>query len=531
MCVNMADVDTVIYARASADRTGEELSVTRQLEDGRSAAQARGWTVVAELVDNNISAAGRKKRPGFEAALKAVADGRARCILAWDMSRLARSARDRLRLLEAGKEYGAVVAFCRGTDLDLSTPAGRLTADILGSVALHEIDQKSDRQKRATRQAAEQGRRTGGRRPPGYEPDGMTVRESEASVIRAGYDAVLTGVSLGRIARDWNAEGFRTPQRAWAHGCGGTCPPGTRPFGCPQRQQGEHSEWTAATVRSTLMNPRNAGLRAHVSQDQRDAGGDPRKLRLTSIVGTAAWPALVDETTFRAVVDVLTDPNRTTPARSGRALLTGVALCGVCDALVHAGGGPAKYGREPYATYRCRDSLGHLSRAAGPIDWWITELLVERLSRPDAIRLLDDGDRPDAAELRTRAKALRTRIDGLARLFAEEVLDEVGVRRESARLRAELADVENQQRDAGRVNVLGDLVLAGQQSENQQAAQEAVRQVWTKLDMDRRRAAIGAVMTVRLLPPGRGVRLGRDVESWQRNWSRIRDTISVTPHG
>jgi hypothetical protein len=27
------------------------------------------------------------------------------------------------------------------------------------------------------------------------------------------------------------------------------------------------------------------------------------------------------------------------------------------------------------------------------------------------------------------------------------------------------------------------------------------------------------------------VRLGRDVESWQRNWSRIRDTISVTPHG
>jgi site-specific DNA recombinase len=527
MCVNMAYVDTVIYARASADRTGEELSVQRQLEDGRATATARGLTVVAELVDNNVSAAGRKKRPGFEAALKAVADGRARCILAWDMSRLARSARDRLRLLEAGKEHGAVVAFVRGTDLDLSTPAGRLTADILGSVALHEIEQKSDRQKRATRQAAEQGRRTGGRRPPGYEADGMTVRESEASVIRGGYGAVLTGVTLGRIARDWNAAGMRTPQRAWAHGCGGTCPPGVRPFGCPQRKQGEHSEWTAPTVRSTLMNPRNAGLRAHVSQDQRDAGGDPRKLRLSSIVGTAAWPALVEETTWRAVVDILTEPGRTTPARSGRALLTGVALCGVCEATVHAGGGPAKYGREPYVTYRCSQALGHLSRAAAPADWWVTEIVVERLSRPDAVSLLDDGDRPDAAELRTRAKALRTRIDGLARLFAEQVLDEVGVRRESARLRAELAEVENQQRDAGRVNVLGALVLAGQQADTREEAREAVRAVWSDLDMDRQRAAVKALMTVRLLPPGRGARLGRDVEAWQRNAVRIDESVSV----
>lgn len=526
----MADVDTVIYCRASLDRTGEELSVTRQLEDARATAHARQLNVIAELIDNSVSAKGRQKRPGFDAALRAIAEGRVKCILAWDMSRLSRSARDRLRLLETGKEHGVVLAFVRGSDLDLSTPAGRLTADILGSVALHEIDQKGDRQRRATLQAAEQGRRAGGRRPFGYEADGMTVLDAEASALRDAYEAVLTGVPLGRIAATWNERGLRTPQRGYVHNCGGTCPSTVRPRACPQRGLGDHSPWKAPTVRSTLMNPRNAGLRSHVTQHQRDAGGDPRKLRLTSIMGAAAWPSIIDESTWRAAIDVLTDPSRTSPARSGRALLTGVAFCGVCDAGVHAGGGATRPGMEPYATYRCRDSLGHLGRAAGPVDWWVTEIVIERLARPDAVTLLDADGRPDAAELRIQAKALRTRIDGLARLFAEQVLDEAGVRRESTRLRAELAGVEAQQRDAGRVNILGPLVLAGQQAPEQESARAAVRNVWEGLDIDRRRAVINVLMTVRLLPPGRGVRFGHEVAGWQRNWERIKASIEVTPN-
>jgi site-specific DNA recombinase len=184
-------VKAISYSRASQDRTGEELSVERQSADQRALAAARGWELVAEIRDNDVSAAGKRKRPGFEQALAMVSAREAQLIVATDMSRLTRGkARDEVRLLELGLETGLRLAFVRAPDLDLSTAAGRLTASILIAAARHEIEQKSERQKRAVQQAAEQGRWTGGRRPFGFESDGMTVREDEAQAIRDGYAAL-----------------------------------------------------------------------------------------------------------------------------------------------------------------------------------------------------------------------------------------------------------------------------------------------------------------------------------------------------
>ncbi|MFJ1538676.1 recombinase family protein [Micromonospora chalcea] len=481
----MADVDTVIYLRQSQDRTGDELGVTRQREDTRKLCELRGWRVVAEYVDNDTSAAGKRQRPGFEAVLAAVQEGRAACVVAWDMTRLTRNARDRLRLLELGKRQGLTVAFVRGTDLDLSTPAGRLTADILGSVAQHEIEQKSDRQKRAALQAAEQGRRIGGRRPFGYEADGVTIREPEAAAIRDAYEAVLAGVPLGRVAADWNARGLTTPQA---------------------KRDGSPSPWSAQTVRPVLLNPRYAGLRAHVTEALRESM-NPRAARLKAIVGPAAWEGLVTEETWRAAVELLTDPSRLTGPRGGRGLLTGVAQCGVCGATVHRGAAPARRGREGHATYRCRAALGHVGRAAEPVEEYVAEVVIARLERPDAALLLADDNRPDAGQLRREARALRVRLDSLAGLLADGVLTEAGVRRESAKLRAKLAEVEAAQADAGRVNVLGPLVGA-----------EDVRAAWEGLDTDRQRVVIETLMTVTLLPPGRGTRTFRP-ESVVIDWT------------
>lgn len=472
----MADVDAAVYLRVSQDRTGEELGVARQREDARRLCELRGWRIAEECPDNDVSAAGKRKRPGFERVLQLVAEGRASCVVAWDMSRLTRNARDRLRLLEAGKRNGLTIAFVRGSDIDLGTPAGRLTADILGSVAQHEIEQKSDRQRRAIQQAAAAGRWVGGRRPFGYDADGVTIREPEAGAVRDAYRAVLVGVSLGRVAADWNGRGLPTPQA---------------------RRDGSASQWTAQTVRPLLLNPRYAGLRAHVPETLRESM-DPRAARIKSIVGPAAWEPLVSEAVWRAAVDLLTDPSRANLPRSGRSLLTGVALCGVCGAPVHRGAAPARRGRPGHPTYRCRGSLGHVGRAAEPVDVYVTEVVIARLDRPDAADLLVDDDRPDAEALRHEAQALRVRLDRLAGLLGEGVLTEAGVRRESARLRAELAEVEATQANAGRVNVLGQLVGAPD-----------VHAAWDGLDPDRRRAVVETLMTVTLLPPGRGARVFR----------------------
>jgi site-specific DNA recombinase len=61
-----------IYTRISQDRTGAELGVERQLEDCQALAKANGWTVVAEYSDNDISAYGGKRRPGYAALLDAI---------------------------------------------------------------------------------------------------------------------------------------------------------------------------------------------------------------------------------------------------------------------------------------------------------------------------------------------------------------------------------------------------------------------------------------------------------------------------
>jgi DNA invertase Pin-like site-specific DNA recombinase len=454
------DTAAVVYLRISQDRTGQAAGVTRQRDDCERRARERGWRVIAVESDNDTSAAkATRQRPGFAAVLAAVEAGQARVVLAWSLDRLQRNRRDEVRLYEACQRHGVTLSLVNGADLDFTTAAGRFVADSLGSVARLEIELKSDRQRAAQAQAARQGRRVGGRRPFGYEPDGTTVREHEAAAIRDGYRQLLAGVSLGEIARGWNTAGLST---------------------------GQNNAWRRGAVRDVLLNPRNAGLRGHGSVPERGR-------RKIEVIGPANWPALINEATWEAAHRLLTDTDRRTGG-GARALLTGVAMCGVCGAPVHAGGASRGQGR----AYRCSGSTGHVARRAEPVDDYVSAVIVERLSRPDARELLLDQDRPDIDKLHTEAMALRHRLDQLAVDFADGGLTASQLRVATERARAHLADVEAQMGDAGRVDVLGPLVSA-----------DDVHAVWDALSTARKRAVIDVLCTVVILPPGRGARVFR----------------------
>jgi site-specific DNA recombinase len=301
----------------------------------------------------------------------------------------------------------------------------------------------------------------------------VTVRESEAEAIREGYDDVLAGVSLAQIARTWNAAGHRTPQRT---------------------REGEPSKWSPSTARDVLLNPRYAGLRGHGSIPEHGR-------RKVEVIGPAQWPAIVEEETWRATLALLSDPDRkTTNGRGARALLTGIALCGVCGATVHAGG--ASHGKRIYrcsATFNgSARSSGHVSRLAQPVEEWVSEVVIARLSRPDAVELLHDDKRPDIAVHRARAKALRARLDELASMFGAMEMSRKEYQSARTKTLARLAAEEAQIADAGRVNVLGPLVHTSD-----------VRAVWEALGVDRQRVVIDALMIIRLLPPGQGRRTFR----------------------
>jgi site-specific DNA recombinase len=469
--VKMADVTAIVYVRQSVDRTGEELGITRQREDCLARAQQRGWQVTETISDNDTSASGKVRRPGFEKLITLIEAGGVTAVIAWDMTRLARNTRDHMRLIQACCDAGTVIAPVQGPDMDLSSADGRIIAVMLGQLAQHEIERKSDRQKRAALQRAEAGLPGPGRRPFGYEPDRATVREVEAAALRRAYDDVLVGVPLARIAEALNAQGLFTAQTTRA---------------------GEPSPWSAQTLRPTLTNPRYAGICARTIRPEH---GRPT----WDIVGPAAWQAIVPEVTWRAVNAILTDPSRRNPPGSARALLTGLGMCGVCGVAsgVYVHGGRTRDGRR---TYRCSATMGHISRQADPVDEYVSAVIVARLSRPDAVSLLDRGGHPDVGALHSKAVALRARLDQFAMELADtdSDLDDRQIRTASKRTRERLAEVEKELADAGRVNVLAPLVLA-----------DDVQAAWDAMDVDRQRAVIDVLISVVVLPPGRGTRTFR----------------------
>jgi site-specific DNA recombinase len=439
-------VRAVVYLRQSLDRHGTGAAVDRQREDAEKLAALRGWTIVATHTDNDTSAAGGKARPGFDAAMRALENGDADAVVAWSLDRLTRNRRDTLRLVETCEKAQATVALVRGSDLDMSTPAGRLVADLLAATARSEIDVKGDRQRRALAQAAQQGKPPPGRRPFGYADDRVSVRPAEARLVRLAYERILAGGSLRGVAREWNTGGAVT-----AHG----------------------GPWRPDSVRDVLLRARYAGLREYRGE----------------VVATGMWKPIVAEETWRAVVAVLTDPaRRNTPDTRRKWLLSGLAYCH-CGATVNTG--RTQHGRR---TYKCA-ATRHLARDAEPIDDLVRGLVVERLSRSDAADLLVDDERPDVDELRTTAQTLRARLDELAGLFAAGSVTGSQLAAGSERLRAELADVERSMAHASRADVLGDLVRAADPGK-----------VWDAIDVDRQRAVVDTLMTVKLLSPGRGAR-------------------------
>jgi site-specific DNA recombinase len=243
-----------------------------------------------------------------------------------------------------------------------------------------------------------------------------------------------------------------------------------------------------------LLNPRYAALRSHVDAELLEKM-HPTKARLAGIVGPAAWPAVVDEDTWRTAVALVTDPSRANPPRSGVALLTGIARCGVCDAPVHGGRTGPRTGNAK--NYRCSASYGHFGRAQEPVDSYVRKVTLARLARQDVIERLAK-DRPERAELAKEARKLRRKLDQLAEDYAEDAMTRQQFRIATRETRDKLAVLDEKIAAAGRGNALSRFVGV-----------DDVAEVWAALDDVERREVISDLMEIRLLPPGRGVRTFR----------------------
>jgi DNA invertase Pin-like site-specific DNA recombinase len=441
-----------VYLRQSRYQNGSGLAVARQREDCLKLCRDRGWAPT-EYLDNDVSAYSGKKRPAYERMLTDIEAGKLNAVVVWDLDRLHRRPIELEHFIDLADTHHLALATVSG-DTDLGTDSGRLFARIKGAVARSEGERKSARQRRAQLQAAERGLPAGGPRAFGYERDGITVRENEAQALRQAYASLLAGRSMVGIARDLDAAGFVTARLG--------------------------KRFNHSAARAVLINPRNAGLRAYRGE----------------IVGLAAWPANVDEDTWRAAHALLTDSERRRgPGSSARKwLLGGLALCGRCDdgTTVKVTYREADANGRNVRAYRCHKS-SHLTREASFCDWRVTERVIARLSRDDACGLLIDDDREDLAALRSEQSTLRLRLDQLADAFADGTATHSQFRSGTERLRTRLADLEARMVHVDRAPLLADLVTAGD-----------VRKAWEGIGLDRQRAVIDVLYKVTLLPRGPG---------------------------
>ena len=316
----------VIYCRISQDREGAGLGVDRQRVDCERLARKLGWRVVAVYTDNDVSAYSGRARPGYKALLDDLENGRADAVLAWHTDRLHRSPTELEDYVDVCERRKVVTQTVKAGELDLTTPSGRAVARTLGAWARFEVEHKSERTRRAQRQAAEAGRWLGGRPPFGWDlrADGsVIVDRREAREVRRAADRLLAGASLGSLVDDLNARGVTTAT------------------GRP---------WNYTSLRQVLTRPRNSGLSTW--------HGD--------VVGTSVFPPLLSEETWRGVVTLLSDPTRRRSTSNRlRWMLAGLALC-ACGSTVRSGAVRSNPARGTLrVVYRCRErGSGHVARAA-----------------------------------------------------------------------------------------------------------------------------------------------------------------------
>ncbi len=200
------------YVRVSTEEQSRE-GVSLDAQRARIAAYclANDLDLIEVIEDAGISGKSMKNRPGLEAALDRLENGKAEALVVLKLDRLSRSTRDVLDLTDRIQKHGWEL-HSMSEKLDTGSAAGRFVLTILAALAEMEREQISERTRFALDHKRSKGERLG-TTPYGFE----TTEDGRMIPIRAeqealGYIAELRreGMPYATIAEHLNAEGIPT---------------------------------------------------------------------------------------------------------------------------------------------------------------------------------------------------------------------------------------------------------------------------------------------------------------------------------
>ena len=222
-----------VYARVSQKGDERQRSTGGQLEDCCWRVTEAGGTVAEQWVDEGRSAWNpRVKRLRWHLLMARLEEGKVDGVIVFDLARFSRRPIEGERLIAAA-ERGLVVLDSEG-EYDLTSASGKKAFRDQMSAAAYESDRQSSRIRRGKALKAARGESNHSGRPWGFEEDGITPREPEATELRSLVRRLLDdGKNLSELQADLNERGVKTS-------LGGS--------------------WGHRALRLMLMRPRNAGL-------------------------------------------------------------------------------------------------------------------------------------------------------------------------------------------------------------------------------------------------------------------------------
>lgn len=405
-----------IYRRRSIEKA---LSASMARQDAECLAYVQQLGGIHDpatdvFVDDDISAKGNAYRPGMEALLRAVRAQRYDGVVVWELPRFLRNKRESLIVRELLMSNACDLYNVRFPAVSLFGPTS-IVFDVLVDAAVTEVETTAARISSWHRymssvggarcrapwgmKAVESDRYVIGRSAPlrVFAPDDEPRAElggrSRAELVKAAASAVLGGVSVGQIVRDWNEAGYPSPQGGW---------------------------WSRTGLTKLLRNPTLCGYGHRAGQLLDVNGAD-----LTPESGAEpmrAGAALLDEQTW-AELDTTLAARRTRRVSSNQSLLRGLVRCGSCERNMVRNGGPVAsngYG----GSYVCtqRDQAGRAAVCSGNginarrVETIVSAAVLHVLADPE---LLGAARAANAPNTRRAIDDLQARVDRLYRRLEE----------------------------------------------------------------------------------------------------------------
>ena len=404
----------VLYARLSVTKE-ESVSIARQLQSCRRYAEARGWEIVGEFVDDGVSATAN--RPEERLGLKSLLAARDfDAVIIWKVDRLARRVLDFLHADETLQKRGAGLVAVEDP-IDMTSPQGRAFAVMLAVFGEMEAEAIRARVRAARAQILKDGRWPGGGIPYGYQsvpnPDGPG-RVLMKDVERIGWlsDAVakaLRGETVNAIATWLTESGAPLPVRR------------------AERTSGSTS-WNRQTVDGLLRNPVLAGLTPHnpgraKSTKRVDPFAVLRDDRDRPVVNEALAIVSFDEfESLQRLLDARTVPQarKQSERQATSPFLSRVARCDECAVFLCRG---TNQKRPVLYCPSCRQTIGRTALDAYLIDRLLLErgnAMVGDLAVEEAWARAGHDDKARRTVLVSQLDALVVRRGVVGRYFDED---------------------------------------------------------------------------------------------------------------